>query len=275
MPLYPEARHAGRTVVGSARLFLAEQMANLLQRDPDVAAQAVELGIVDPRWLEEPGKHPLSTVAAVDVVQRVLERSVERRPSTLASLGLNTIQLLAWRSEEAEGAEGYTARLAVVFTDLEGFTAFTAQQGDDAASRLLLDHQRAVGPVVRRRGGRLVKHLGDGLLLTFPEPSAAVLAALELLGAAPEPLRLRAGLHVGDVCVTRDDVIGHVVNVAARVAESAKGGEVLTTVDVRDSIAAEGGLPDVTFARARKRSFKGIDERISVCPAKPNGSAGN
>ena len=52
----------------------------------------------------------------------------------------------------------------MVFTDLEGFTAFTARQGDEAALALLQDHYREAGPVIRREGGRLVKHIGDGLL---------------------------------------------------------------------------------------------------------------
>jgi adenylate cyclase len=99
-------------------------------------------------------------------------------------------------------------------------------------------------------------------LLTFPLPEAAVLAGLELVDAQPPPLRLRAGMHLGDVVATRDDVIGHVVNVAARVAESAKGGEVLVTGDVRD---AAGDVKGVSFSRARGRSYKGIGERVLVC----------
>jgi adenylate cyclase len=161
------------------------------------------------------------------------------------------------------GRGGQTARLAVVFTDLEGFTAFTSANGDEAASRLLTEHLLAAGPVVRSRGGRQVKRLGDGLLLTFPAAEAAVLACLELVEAAT-PLRLRAGVHVGDVVVRRDDVLGHVVNVSARVTESAKGGQVLVTGDVRDAV---GELHGVRFGRARRRRFQGIDQSVLVCPA--------
>ena len=88
--------------------------------------------------------------------------------------------------------------------------------------------------------------------------------SLELLPTAPESLRLRAGVHCGEVVATRDDVIGHVVNVAARVADSAKGNEVLVTSDV---YAAVGDLRGVSFSRLRKRSFKGVDEAIAVCRA--------
>jgi adenylate cyclase len=108
-----------------------------------------------------------------------------------------------------------------------------------------------------------VKRLGDGLLLTFPAPEAAVLACLELVEAAA-PLRLRAGIHVGDVVVRRDDVVGHVVNVAARVTESAKGGQVLVSSDVRDAVEDLGG---VRFGRARRRRFHGVDDSVLVSAA--------
>jgi adenylate cyclase len=263
MPLADDAREAGSSTLSSWRIALAERMANVMRRDPEMVDTAVEVGIVDRKWLEEPGRHPLSTTTTLEVVQRFLERSVERRPSALAAIGLNAIQMLSWSSEGRAG-EGVTTDLAIAFTDLEGFTSYTASTGDDAASALLTEHHRTVGPVVRSRGGRIVKRLGDGLMLAFPSSDAAVYACLELLQTAPEPLRLRAGAHCGEVVAIRDDVIGHVVNVAARVAESAKGGDVLVTTTVR---AAVGELRGVAFSRARKKVFKGVGEPISVCKA--------
>ena len=216
-------------------------------------------------FVDEPGTNaPVRKAPPLTVVERLLERSIERRPSLMAAMGLSAIQLLsATDDEEIEGlAKGTTtARMVVAFTDLEGFTRFTERNGDEAASALVADHHRTVGPIVRSRGGRVVKRIGDGLLLTFPEPEAGVLACLELVETPPEPLRLRAGMHVGDVVQTRDDVVGHVVNVAARVAESAKGGEVLVTGDVR---AAAEGLPRIEFGRLRRKSFKGLAEAIPV-----------
>ena len=241
---------------------LASGIADVLRKDPERLSQAVETGLVSREWLERPGEAPVSESTPVEVMERWLERSVEQKPSTLATLGLNAIQVLSWRGEEGDG--GQTARLAVVFTDLEGFTSFTAANGDEAASRLLTEHLQAAGPVVRSRGGRLVKRLGDGLLLTFPQPAAAVLACLELVDAQPEPLRLRAGLHAGQVVETRDDVIGHVVNLAARVAEAAEGSEVLVTADVSTSVS----LDNVAFGDTRAERFKGIEEPITICSAR-------
>ncbi len=259
---YEDARSAGASAFRSVRQSLAERAAALLQRDPELVDTAIEVGLVDRNWVEEPGQHPVRTSSALQVVQRFLERSVERQPSAMAAIGLNAIQLLSAGAEQ--GSERSPSPVAIVFTDLEGFTRFTAREGDEAALALIADHHRTIGPLVRSRGGRVVKRIGDGLMLSFPSAEAAVLAALELVDVPPEPLRLRAGVHCGDAVVTGDDLIGHDVNITARVAESAKGGQVLVTATVRDAV---GELRGVTFGRARRRSFKGVGEGVLVCPA--------
>lgn len=248
------------------RVGLAERAAALLQSDPDLVDTAVEVGLVDRSWLEEPGRHPISTTSVVDVVQRFVERSVERKPSTLGVLGLNALQLLSANSEDADGRA--PSPVAIAFTDLEGFTAYTAAHGDPAALDLLAHHHRTVGPLVRSRGGRVVKRIGDGLMLSFPSSEAAVLAALELVESPPEPLRLRAGVHCGQAVFTGQDLIGHDVNIAARVAEAAEGDQVLATAAIRDEVA---GLPGVAFGRARRRTFKGVGETVLVCPVRRTG----
>ena len=256
-----KVRAVGRSAMAGMRRTFAERMADLLSRDPDRLSAAVEMGIIRREWLEEPGSGEAVSAAPVEVVERFLQRSVEQKPSLLSSLGLTAIQGLMSNREDQAG-DGLPTCVAVAFTDLEGFTRYTSSEGDEAASQLLAEHHRRVGPVVRSRGGRIVKHLGDGLLLTFPEPEAAVMACLELCESQPPPLRLRAGIHLGDVVSTRDDVIGHVVNVAARVTESARGGEVLCTDAVRE---AAGDLPRLHFSRPRRRTFKGVDESVRVC----------
>ncbi|MGH9013107.1 MAG: adenylate/guanylate cyclase domain-containing protein [Acidimicrobiia bacterium] len=264
-PDSPDPRRVGAEAVGRLRRSTAGLLAGLVQRDPERMAKAVELGLVRREWLEHPGEEPFATARPVEVLERWLERAVEQRPSTLAALGLSTIQILSSGAEDETG-EGVRETLTVAFIDLEGFTAFTASEGDESASRLLAEHQRVVGPIVRSRGGRSVKHLGDGLLLTFVNPEAAVLAGLELVEARREPLRLRVGLHLGEVLVMlHHDVVGHVVNVAARVAESARGGDVLATGAVRDAV---GGLPGMSFGRPRRRAFKGIAESVPVYPVR-------
>jgi adenylate cyclase len=174
---------------------------------------------------------------------------------------MTAVHVLATPDEEreAEAEGGAPIELTVAFTDLEDFTTYTEVEGDDAASRLLIGHHRESEPIVGRRGGRVLKRLGDGLMLTFPEPEAAVLACLELSEAAP--LRLRAGIHGGKVLVTGDDVIGHVVNLAARVTVSAEGGELVVTDHVRTAVGDRRG---VAFDGPYTRRFKGIEEQVPV-----------
>lgn len=260
------AREAGRVAVTSTRDTvrgaLRRRLATVLRSDPAVFRSAVELGLVRREWIDDPTGEAISTASPMDVVQRFLEREVERRPSILSELGLTAVQVLGSRDENDVGDQRPTA-MGVVFTDLEGFTRYTASVGDEAAHALLQRHARAVGPIVRSRGGQVVKRLGDGFLLTFPEPHAAVLAALELVAHPPPPLRVRAGVHWGEAYEMRDDVVGHDVNVAARVTEVARGGEVLATVAVRDAAADLAGK--VEFGRAGRRKMKGLDEPVPVC----------
>ncbi|HUS61153.1 MAG TPA: adenylate/guanylate cyclase domain-containing protein, partial [Acidimicrobiales bacterium] len=264
-PPQTNAKDAGRQAIASVRRALGQRVVETLKaRDPRVLENLVEVGIIRRDFVEDPEHGPLSNATPISVIERLLERSVEQRPSLLATLGLSTIQMLSTPGDDGDGIRGTSTRLSVAFTDLEGFTAHTATVGDEAASRLVSDHQRALGPIVRSRGGRIVKRLGDGTILTFNEPEAAVLACLELVAEHPAPLRLRAGVHLGDVVVTRDDVFGHVVNVAARVTESASGGEVLVTADVA---SAAGELQSVRFAPPRSLALKGLDEPISVLRA--------
>ena len=261
------ARDAGRQAVASIRRRLAQRIVDQLrENDPEMLSGLLEIGVVSHDWIDQPGAVPMSDTAPIEVVERLLERTVERRPSLLATMGLSAIQVLASGGDEGDEA-GMATRLTVAFTDLEDFTRFTATEGDEAASQLLAEHHRIIGPIVRSRGGRLVKRLGAGLLLTFPEPEAAVLACLELVASQPGPLRLRGGLHLGDVIVTRDDVIGHTVNVAARVAETADGGQVLATAPVWEAVAAE--LPGVSFGPPIARAFKGIDEDVVMRAVSP------
>ena len=164
------------------------------------------------------------------------------------------------RAEAQPTDDGTVDAVTLVFTDLEGFTRYTATHGDDAAHAMLAEHDRLASEVVSRWGGRVVKHLGDGLMLAFADREPAIRAALELAASAPPPLRLRAGVHTGDAIVSRGDVIGHAVNVAARVTGLAAGGQVLVTAETLDGI----DLRDIRAFRPRRRALKGIGERVAV-----------
>jgi adenylate cyclase len=243
------------------RRLLARKAAEIIRSDPEEAATAVELGLVDHRWLEDPGNHPISTSKPTEILEHFLARSVERKPSLLSTAGLSAVQLL---TAHRALTPGQTKVMTVAFTDLEGFTSFTDRHGDQAALSLVNDQHAAAGPIVRRWRGRVIKHLGDGLLCTFNDPDGAVRASLEMLETSPSPLRLRAGLHLGEVMVSRDDVVGQVVNLAARITEVAKGDQVVVTQETAD---AAGDISGVSFRKLRTRRLKGISERVQLCEA--------
>jgi adenylate cyclase len=258
-----EPTAAGKRTVDTLRRLLAQKAAQVIRNDPDEAAKALELGIIDHRWLDDPGNQPISTSKPTEILEHFLARSVERKPSLLSTIGLSAVQLL---TTHENAANGKTQVMTIAFTDLEGFTSFTATHGDKAAVALIEQHQRAAGPIVRRWRGRVVKHLGDGLLCTFPDAGEGIRAALELLATPPSPLRLRAGLHVGEAVVSRNDVVGNVVNTAARIAEMAKGNQVVVSGETAD---AAGAVPGAEFRRLRKRRLKGISEPVELFQVVP------
>ena len=261
-----KARETGAATFAALRRLTARKAAELIRSDPDDAATALEIGLVDEEWLRAPGEGPISSSAPGDILRRFLERTVERHPSKLSSLGLTAVQLLSPGDDGGGDGAGAPGRaLTVVFTDLEGFTAYTDAHGDAAALALIGEHHQRAAPTVRRWKGKIVKHLGDGLLCTFPEPASGVRAALDLQASAPEPLRLRAGVHTGEATVTRTDVVGHVVNVAARVCEAAKGGQVLATAAVIEAASSDGALGDVRLGRMKSRRMKGVKTPVRLC----------
>lgn len=179
--------------------------------------------------------------------------------------GLWSVGTLGWpssgRDDDAPWA-GVNEELTICFIDLEGFTALTSREGDEAASAVLADHRRMVEPIVRDCDGHVVKHLGDGALLTFPDAADAINAALDVVNSGTGPLRVRAGLHTGEVLVFPDgDVLGRVVNVAARVAEITKAGDVVVTATTAAAARPGSGI---VFSRPRRRRFKGIEESVHV-----------
>ena len=259
-----DVRSTGARAVASLHQSITERLARLIRSDAEWADQAVDVGLVDRDWLADPTANPARIAPPTEVLERFLARTSERRPSVLASVGLSALQAMSLsRAELGPGEVASPSQITVVFTDLEGFTTFTAAEGDDAAAHLVGDHNRRFGPIVRSRGGRVVKRLGDGLMLSFPAPEAGVLAAVELVGEDHGPLRVRAGLHHGEAVVAHDDVMGNVVNIAARLTEQAAGGTALASVAVREAV---GDLRGVHFGRAKRYRLKGI-EPVSACLA--------
>ena len=127
---------------------------------------------------------------------------------------------------------------AICFLDLTGYTRLTEERGDSVAADLAQRLASMVERHSRRHGGTPVKWLGDGVMFHFPEPADGVLAALEMVEAAPD-LGLpsaHVGLHAGPVMFQEGDYFGRTVNVAARIADYARPGEVVVSQEVVDAV---------------------------------------
>jgi adenylate cyclase len=174
------------------------------------------------------------------LARRLAEVS-SQKPNALRELGLGALQVYEALASGGWGERGET-ELTVVFTDLVGFSSWALEAGDEAATELLRELDAIVTPIVDEHAGRIVKRLGDGLMVTFLDPADAVAAALAAQAAAAEievagmRPRMRAGAHHGLPRRVGRDYIGVDVNIAARVAQAAKADELLVSRTVRDEL---------------------------------------
>lgn len=145
---------------------------------------------------------------------------------------------------------------AMCFLDITGYTRLTAERGDEAAAELAETLSRLVQRTSVRHGGRPVKWLGDGVMFHFRDPGPGVVAALEMaegvISAGLPPAHV--GLHAGPVLFQDGDYFGQTVNVASRIAEYARPGEVLVSQAVVDAAADA----PVTFVEVGPVDLKGV-----------------
>ena len=141
--------------------------------------------------------------------------------------------------------------LAVMFTDVVSSTALAGSLGDDAFAASLREHRDAVRACLTDHEGTEVGTQGDGFLIRFDSPDAAVACAVALQDGGPDGgrrdgLPLRIGIHAGEVVHdgTDDDLVGQVVNLAARVTDVATAGEILVTEAVADHLSDPVPLTD-------------------------------
>jgi adenylate cyclase len=182
----------------------------------------------------------------------------------------------AWSTAAVEAVEaaleraGLYRRLhhppAVCFLDITGYTRLTEEQGDEAAA----DLAARLGTLVRRcsqeHGGKPVKWLGDGVMFYFEEPGNAVLAALDMVeGVVTHALPpAHVGIHAGPVVFQDGDYFGRTVNIAARIAEYARPGEVLVS---REVVVETNEMP-ITFTEIGPVELKGVSSTLRLHTAR-------
>jgi class 3 adenylate cyclase/DNA-binding NarL/FixJ family response regulator len=152
--------------------------------------------------------------------------------------------------------EGGQETLTILFTDVEGSTAFLTRMGDITGNKVMAAHERLVIEEVARHDGRHIKSLGDGCLAVFASPRRAVECAVAVQRAAMSaPLRVRMGLNTGEVSFTGGDVFGAAVNAGARIMAKAHGGEIVISDVVRQLLGSTSGFELRDRGRVRLRGF--------------------
>ncbi|HYN70431.1 MAG TPA: adenylate/guanylate cyclase domain-containing protein [Candidatus Eisenbacteria bacterium] len=188
-------------------------------------------------------------------------------------------QQQTWTSNIAAGFEALLARAglyeapdrppAICFLDITGYTRLTQERGDRAAAELA----ELLTPIVKRtsieHGGRPVKWLGDGVMIWFRDPGPAVVAALEMVDALDRAglPPAHVGIHSGPVVVQQGDYYGQTVNMASRIADYARPGEVLVSQTVVNA-ASVGG---VTFTDIGAVELKGVAGAVGLHAARRAG----
>jgi class 3 adenylate cyclase len=139
------------------------------------------------------------------------------------------------------GAEGEVSLVALLFTDIVASTEYQARVGPREWSRLTDQHDAMVRAALARHRGHEIKTTGDGFLATFDATGRAVRCATEIVAAANGiGLRLRAGVHTGEVERRGDDIAGLAVSIAKRVCDLADPGQVLVSETVRSHMVGSG-----------------------------------
>ena len=204
------------------------------------------------------------------------EREMTRRAEEALLAVYHGQENRAWMDNIVRGIEamlseaGLHTRLerppAICFLDVTGYTRLTQERGDEVAAQLAEELARLVQRTSVQHGGKPIKWLGDGVMFWFRDPGPAVVAALRMVdGVAAAGLPpAHVGVHSGPVLFQQGDYFGQTVNLAARIADFARAGEVLVSQAVVDA-AHEPGL---MFSDIGPVELKGVQGTIHLRTAR-------
>jgi adenylate cyclase len=159
-------------------------------------------------------------------------------------------------------------RVAIAFADLVGFVRFTEEEGEEEALDLLESFVVSVEDSLPD-GARVVKNIGDGVMIVGTDPAALTDWAIAFQEEFEERSRPRIGIHFGRTLYRDGDYYGQSVNLAARVVARAHAGEVLVTRPVRDAAS-----PGLVFEPIGGVQLKGFKEPTELCLARAEPTGG-
>jgi adenylate cyclase len=168
----------------------------------------------------------------------------------------------------------------ILAADVVGYSRLMAADEEGTLAALKAQRREVVEPKLAAYGGRIVKLMGDGVLMEFASVVDAVTYAVEVQrevarrnGGVPEDRRItyRVGLNIGDIIVDGDDIYGDGVNVAARLEGLAEPGGICLAQNVYDQVRSK---VDLAFEDLGEKQVKNIPEAIRVYAVKLDASAG-
>jgi len=164
--------------------------------------------------------------------------------------------------------------VAFLFSDVEGFTELIHGLGDRRAYRVMARHDAIVRAELGRSGGEAIELRGDGVLIAFRSISAGLRCAIGIQQALAmdrirhprEPIRVRMGLHQGEVLRGSGSYFGRALILCARIAEAARAGEILLSEAAADALADRPGQNDLLEHRVALKGFPGEQRVFSLWP---------
>lgn len=178
------------------------------------------------------------------------------------------------RTEQIRIREMFAMRgtLTIMFTDLVDSTAIRTELGDARAQEYLRTHNAILRKQFAEHNGLEVKGQGDGFMVMFTSARMAVRCAIGIqraleaynAGEPAVPIRVRIGLNLGEVISEDDDFFGSAVNMAARVASEAGGGQVLVSGLLQRVIAPAGEFETVSQGQRMLKGFHEPAELFAV-----------
>ena len=156
---------------------------------------------------------------------------------------------------------GDRRHVAVMFTDIVGYTALMGSDEDKAFDMLRCNHS-IHETLIKKHKGKLIKEVGDGTLACFPLASDAVRCAKDIQKEAnSQNIPLKIGIHQGEMLMVGSDVLGDGVNLASRLQESAEEGCITISASVYRDIKNKADIKTKFLA---EKSFKNVDEPIKL-----------
>jgi class 3 adenylate cyclase/tetratricopeptide (TPR) repeat protein len=150
---------------------------------------------------------------------------------------------------------------AIMFTDIVGYTALMGKD-EEQAFKLLRKNRKIQQPLIEHYNGTLLKEIGDGILASFSSSSDAVRCSIKIQTACKEEnIRLRIGIHEGEVVFEGGDVLGDGVNIASRLQEATDPGCISISGAVYNNVKNK---PEIEAEFVKETTFKNIEEPIKV-----------